>query len=81
MSKPIKVQRFKDGRIFTSDMSGKDDACIIEIHFCTSYTQVVIQEKKEDKFVTYSLICDPSGSKPNIIDSIATGNDDEGIFL
>jgi hypothetical protein len=77
----IKVKRIKDGRIFTSDMSGKDDACILQIHFSTSYTQVVIQEKIGEKFTQFDLICLPIGSEPCVIDLIATANDDEGVIL
>lgn len=30
-----------EGNVFTNDMT--DDNAIIEVHFCTSYTQVVVQ--------------------------------------
>lgn len=81
MSKLIQVKRLKDGRIFTSDMSGKDDACILGISFCTSYTQVVIQEKIGEIFTQFDLICKPICSEPCTIDLIATANDDEGVIL
>lgn len=76
----IKVKRHKDGKIFTTDMS-KDDG-IYEMHFCTSYTQVMIQEAGEDgKFQSKEIVCPPVGTTPNPIDMIATQGDDTGEFL
>ena len=73
----IKVTRDKDGKVFASDMS--KDECIIEIHFCTSYTQVKVYEFGEDRaFWEKDIICQPIGTKPNTLDLIATQDDDTG---
>ena len=39
----IKVKD-KEGNIYTNNMSKSNDKSILEIHFCTSYTQVVVQD-------------------------------------
>ncbi|AFT66179.1 hypothetical protein Q91_0139 [Cycloclasticus sp. P1] len=55
---------------------------IYEMHFCTSYTQVMIQELDEDgKLTSGEIICLPEGTKPNWVDLIATQNDDTGVFV
>ena len=74
----IKVKRDKDGEVFTSDMSTSRG--IIEIHFCTSYTQVIIQEEIDGKFPESHIICPPEGSEPSWIDQIATVGDDTGVL-
>ena len=76
MTIEIVVTRDSDKRVFSSDMSGDDS--IIEIHFCTSYTQVVVQEMIEGKGVCHDIICPPLGSTPNPIDFIATQGDEIG---
>ena len=76
----ITVKRDSDGRVFTSDMS--QDDLILEIHFCTSYTQVVVQTKAEDgKFPTAEIICPPIGTVANPIDLIATQGDETGVLI
>lgn len=79
MSSTILVKRHKDKAVFSSDMSSKKT--ITEIHFCTSYTQVFVQEDLGDnKFNHAEIICEPIGSKPNWIDLIAIQNDDTGVL-
>ena len=76
----IKVKRHKDGKVFTTDMS--ENESIFEIHFCTSYTQVMIQEYDGDgKLQQGEIICEPAGTTPNCIDLIATQHDDSGEFI
>lgn len=76
----ISVKRDKDKKVFTTDMS-KDEG-IYEMHFCTSYTQVMIQELDEDgKLTDKEIICAPVGTEPNWVDLIATQDDDTGVFL
>lgn len=76
----IKVKRDRDGKVFTTDMS--QDEGIYEMHFCTSYTQVMIQELNEEGRLTNSeIICEPVGTKANWIDLIATQDDDTGTFV
>lgn len=61
-------------------MSEKES--IYEIHFCTSYTQVRVQELDENgKLKSLDIICKPEGTQPNWIDSIATQDDDTGTFV
>lgn len=76
----IKVKRNSDGKVFTNDMSEREG--IYEIHFCTSYTQVMIQEEDESgKLESKAIICDPVGTKQNPVDLIATQDDEAGIFI
>jgi hypothetical protein len=75
----IRVQRDSDQKIFTNDISNAES--IIEIHFCASYTQVIVQELKPSGYQTKDIICEPIGTTANPIDLIATQNDDTGKFL
>lgn len=76
----ISVKRDRDGKVFTNNMSAKES--IYEIHFCTSYTQVKVQELDEDgNLKSLDIICNPEGTKANCIDLIATQNDDTGTFV
>jgi hypothetical protein len=75
----ISVKRTRDGKVFTSDMSKSDG--IYEIHFCTSYTEVMIQEEIEGNLVSERIICEPVGTKSNPIDLIAIKDDDLGFFI
>ena len=72
----IKVKRNRDGKIFTNDMSQED--CIYEIHFCTSYTQVLVREKVDGFFTDKEIIIKPIGTEPcSFFDMIAVGKDDD----
>jgi len=76
----IAVKRHRDGKVFTTDMS-KDDG-IYEMHFCTSYTQVMIQEADDEgRLKNSEIICKPVGTEPNWVDLIATQDDDTGEFV
>lgn len=78
----IQVKRLKDGKIFTNDMS--QDECIYEIHFCTAYTQVIVQEFNDaGERVSSDIICKPYGneSQTSWIDLIAIQDDDLGEFI
>lgn len=76
----ISVKRNKDGKIFTTDMSARDR--IYEMHFCTSYTQVMIHEEVEGGFsMSKEIICPAFGTNPNPIDLIAIQGDDTGVIL
>ena len=75
----IKVKRHRDDKVFTTDMSESEG--IYEMHFCTSYTQVMIQELDESgRLQSKEIICEPVGTEPNCIDLIATQDDDTGEF-
>lgn len=76
----IKVKRNSDGKVFTNDMSERES--IYEIHFCTSYTQVLIQEDGDDGILTSKdIICESMGTSPNPLDLIATQDDETGMFI
>ena len=57
----IKVKRLRDGKIFTNNLEPEKD-CIIEIHFCTSYTQVVVQEFIDSRYISSDLMIEIEGS-------------------
>lgn len=76
----IQVKRLKDGKIFTNDMTEKES--IYEIHFCTSYTQVLVQE--EDPYGNLKrkdIICPAIGIVPTWEDLLSIRFNDEGVFL
>lgn len=76
----ISVKRDRDGKIFTSDMSAEE--LIYEIHFCTSYTLVRVQELGEDgKLKSSDIICKQEGTQARWLGLIATLDDDTGAFM
>jgi hypothetical protein len=80
----IQVKENATDIIYDNDMS-KDKHSILEIHFCTSYTQVVVQDKIEEGgqilYPKHSIIIPPLNSRPNWIDEIATQGDNAGIWI
>lgn len=78
----IKVKDSK-GKVFSNDMSQFE--CIIEIHFCTSYTQVVVQEKddEEDKTIYRDIIIPIKNDNEleQAIDFIAVKSDEIGSWF
>lgn len=87
----IQVRNKENKKIYSSDMSADNKQSIIEIHFCTSYTQVIVQDQVEEidfltkdtkiKFPTTDLILPPIGSTPNWIDEIATQGNHTGEWV
>lgn len=81
----LKVKDNKTGVIYTSDMSDENKHSILNINFCTSYTQVEVQdeilEDGELKYPTHDIILKPLGSKVNWIDLIAVMNDNDGEWI
>ena len=75
----IQVKRHSDGKVFNNNMSQFD--CIYEIHFCTSYTQVLTQEVIDGVVHFGCIICDPLGTAPSWVDLIATQNESHGEFI
>jgi len=77
----IQVKDYVSGIIYNNDMS-QDEHCILSINFCTSYTQVEVQDKIEvdgqTKYPKHDIIISPLGSKPNFVDEIAIQNDHKG---
>lgn len=75
----IKVKDSK-GKIFSNDMSNFE--CIIEIHFCTSYTQVIVQEKDEEtnKTINRDIIIpiENKNDLEQVVDMIAVTSDEIG---
>ena len=75
----IKVRDSK-GKVFSNDMSNFE--CIIEIHFCTSYTQVVVQEKdtETNKTINRDIVIpiENENSIEQAIDMIAVKTDEIG---
>ena len=73
------------GEIFTNDMSEDNPNSILEIHFCTSYTQVVVQKQETDddgvtKYVKEDIIIpikSPDGFG-QAIDFMAVSGDEIG---
>ena len=81
----IKVKDLKTGVVYTSEMSSENKHLITSMHFCTSYTQVTVQDEIETEnrksYPEHDIIIPPVGSKPCFIDLIATQGDNEGEFV
>lgn len=82
----IKVCEKSTGKIYTNDMSDNNKQSILSLSFCTSYTQVEVQDQVvgsdgKKKYPTHDIILPPLGSKPNWIDLIATQDDPEGEWV
>lgn len=76
----IKVKRDSDGKIFTNDMAVEEG--IYEIHFCTSYAQVRVQEFDcNGKLTSKDIICPPIGTQGSFLDYIAVYDDETGDFI
>ena len=58
------------------------DECIYEIHFSTSYTQLLIMEEDDEgnQFGNV-IICEAIGTKPSPLDMIAVSDSDWGEFV
>lgn len=78
----LKVRDLKTNTIYSSNMSDNNKHCILEIHFCTSYTQVVVQDEVEEAggkvYPSHDIVLPPIGSEVNWVDLIATQEDNQG---
>ena len=81
----IRVRDDVTGKIYSNDMSEKNDLSILEIHFCTSYTQVEVQDKinngKGLEYPTHTICIQPLGTKPNWVDLIAIQDSNAGSWI
>lgn len=81
----IKVKSKKTGIIYSSDMSDLNNHSILQIDFCTSYTEVNVQDvieiNGEKSYKCHDIVIQPVGSKPCWIDLISIQGYDEGEFV
>lgn len=81
----LKIRDKKTGVIYSSNMSDHNKHAIISMDFCTSYTQVKVQDvidvSGKKKFSTKDIILPPIGSSPNWIDEIAIKDDNEAEWV
>jgi hypothetical protein len=81
----LKIKDKKTDVIYTSDMSDQNIHAILSLNFCTSYTEVEVQDKiEEDGKITYpkhTVILPPIGTKPYWVDLIATQEDNDGEWV
>jgi len=84
----IKVKNSKTGKIYSNDMSDKNTQCILSINFCTSYTQVEVQDEIDEDgrrtYPTHTIILPPSGvslKDINWVDLIAIQEDNRGEWI
>ena len=79
----IKVKDKTTNKVYTNEMD--NDCCITEIHFCTSYTQVVVQDviNKDGKttYPNHDVILPPLKSEPYWVDLIAIQNSNIGEWI
>jgi len=78
----LKIKNSKTGKIYTNDMSKDNTQCILSINFCTSYTQVEVQDEIDENgkrtFPTHTIILPVIGvslSEINWVDMIAIKDD------
>lgn len=77
-----KVRDKETGAVYSSDMSDENKSKILDINFCTSYTEVTVQDETGGNFPTKNLIIPPIGSEPYWVDMIAINeNDIEGEWV
>ena len=70
----------KEGQVFSSDM--KNEFAIIEMHFCTSYTQAIVQFPDEEGYQTKDIIIPTEKNDlESAIDFIAVSEDEIGSFV
>lgn len=81
----IKVKDKKTGTVYSSNMMDNNKHSILEINYCTSYTQVTVQDKIEvdgkQQYNTHDIILPPFGTNPNWVDLIATQEENEGEWV
>ena len=77
----IKVKDDVTGIVYSSNMSDENKNSILAMNFCTSYTQVNVQQEIDGKFPTHNIIVPPLGSAPSWVDGIATQGDHTGQFI
>ncbi len=81
----IKVKDTKTGIVYSNDMSDANKHSILAINFCTSYTQVTVQEEVDynggKAYPEHDLIVPPELSKVNWIDMIAVKDDTIGEWV
>ena len=82
----LKIRDKVTGVIYTNDMSDCNKHVILALNFCTSYTQVTVQDEIIDeggnkKYQSKDIILPPVGTKPNWIDLIATQEDNEAEWV
>lgn len=82
----LKIRDKVTGVIYTNDMSDGNKHVILALNFCTSYTQVTVQDEIIDedgnkKYPSKDIILPPIGAKPNWIDLIATQEDNEAEWV
>lgn len=81
----VAIKQNDTGQIYSNDMGADNKHSILAMHFCTSYTQVVVQDEVDGKFPTHDIILPAFGTEPNglsyAIDHMATQNDPEGEWI
>jgi hypothetical protein len=82
----IKVKDTNTGVIYSNDMAKGNKHTILEIHFCTSYTQVKVQDEEVNEvggncWPKHDIIIPSELSKVNWVDMIAVQNDPIGEWV
>ena len=82
----LKIKDKVTGVIYTNDMSDSNKHVILALNFCTSYTQVTVQDEIIDEggnkeYPSKDIILPPMGTKPNWVDLIATQEDNEAEWV
>lgn len=77
----IRIRDLKSGHIYTNDMSDNNNHSILEMHFCTSYTQASVQDRIGSKYITRNVILPPMGSTPDPLDYIALADESHGEWV
>lgn len=80
------IKVWSEGEVYSNDMSLSNDNVILEIHFCTSYTEVIVQKKSIDGdgtiiYPTHTIIIPPEGSRPHWVDLVAVKDCKKGKWI
>lgn len=83
----LKIKDSKTGKIYTNDMSAENTQSILSINFCTSYTQVEVQDEIDEDgrrtWPKHTIILPVQGVLKDInwVDLIAVKDDNRGEWV
>jgi len=84
----LKIKDLNNDKIYSNDMSNQNTQSILSINFCTSYTEVEVQDEIdngcEKSFPSHTVILPPYGILPEYIswvDLIAIQKDARGEWV
>ena len=84
----IKIKDLRNGKVYSNDMSNQNTQSILSIHFCTSYTEIEVQDEIDNNgiksFPKHTVILPPYGvalKDINWVDLIAIQGEARGEWI